>query len=200
MTWMRWWPGEPDAAAGAPAGAAAGAGAVMARAVEAEAGVAGAAAAGRGLCWSCYMQHSPPTTVWHCWKGLQHTACITAGQAAQSNTRRIPCNLGPHHNVSSRWRAPAPFLSLLRYVEPLVENVTQLRNHRKYVEGDNTTVNKTIRQRLSQQNAQSGAYCVAIDAARPGTAYIAYGAGGPESSIYREWFNITPKGEWCGVG
>ena len=84
-------------------------------------------------------------------------------------------------------------------MEPLVDNVTQLRNHRKYVEGDNTHVNKTIRQQLSQQNAQSGAYCVAIDAARPGTAYIAYGAGGPESSIYREWFNITPKGEGSAV-
>jgi hypothetical protein len=83
---------------------------------------------------------------------------------------------------------------LPRYVEPLVENVTQVRNHRKYLEGDNSAINKHIRQTLSQQNAQSGAYCVAIDAARPGTAYIAYGAGGPESSIYREWFNITPKG------
>jgi hypothetical protein len=85
-----------------------------------------------------------------------------------------------------------------RYVEPLVENVTQLRNHRKFQEGDTNTVSKFIRQQLSQQgNAAAGAYCVAIDAARPGTGCIAYGAGGPESSIYREWFNITPKGE-CG--
>lgn len=91
------------------------------------------------------------------------------------------------------------FFLLPRYVEPLVENVTQVRNHRKYHDGDNSAVNKHIRQMLSQQNAQSGAYCVAIDAARPGTAYIAYGAGGPESSIYREWFNITPKGGFQGL-
>lgn len=90
-------------------------------------------------------------------------------------------------------RMPTPLLC--RYVEPLVDNVTQLCNHRKFEEGDTQTVNKKIRQQLSQQSAQSGAYCVAIDAARPGTGCIAYGAGGPESSIYREWFNITPKGE-----
>jgi len=84
-----------------------------------------------------------------------------------------------------------------RYVEPLVENVTQLRNHRKFLDGDTNHINKQIRQQLSQQasNPNAGAYCVAIDPARPGTAYIAYGAGGPESSIYREWFNISPKGE-----
>lgn len=88
------------------------------------------------------------------------------------------------------------FCCCRRYVEPLVENVTQLRNHRKFQEGDTNTVSKFIRQQLSQQgNAAAGAYCVAIDAARPGTGCIAYGAGGPESSIYREWFNITPKGE-----
>lgn len=81
-----------------------------------------------------------------------------------------------------------------RYVEPLVENVTQLRNHRKFEEGDTNAVNKHIRQQLSQAAGASGAYCVALDAARPGTGCIAYGAGGPESSIYREWFNITPKG------
>lgn len=75
--------------------------------------------------------------------------------------------------------------------------MTQLRTHRKFEEGDTNAVNKHIRQQLSQAAGASGAYCVALDAARPGTGCIAYGAGGPESSIYREWFNITPKGEWC---
>lgn len=73
--------------------------------------------------------------------------------------------------------------------------MTQLRTHRKFEEGDTNAVNKHIRQQLSQAAGASGAYCVALDAARPGTGCIAYGAGGPESSIYREWFNITPKGE-----
>lgn len=82
-----------------------------------------------------------------------------------------------------------------RYVEPLVDNVTQLCTHRKFQAGDNNSVNTAIRMQLAQQHANSGAYCVAIDAARPGTAYIAFGAGGPESNLYREWFNITPKGE-----
>lgn len=75
-----------------------------------------------------------------------------------------------------------------------MENVNQLFTHRKFQDGDSNAVNSYVRQQLSQQGPGAGAYCVAIDAARPGSAYIAYGAGGPESSIYKEWFNITPKG------
>lgn len=84
-----------------------------------------------------------------------------------------------------------------------MENLAQLQTHRKFQSGDNNAVNTAIRRQLSAQHGSSGAYCVAIDAARPGTAYIAFGAGGPESNLYREWFNITPKGEqwleeqWC---
>jgi hypothetical protein len=77
----------------------------------------------------------------------------------------------------------------------LVDNVTQLCNHRKFVQGDNNTVTTAIRLQLAQQHATAGAYCVAIDAQRPGSGYIVFGAGGPESNLYKEWFNITPKGK-----
>jgi hypothetical protein len=84
------------------------------------------------------------------------------------------------------------------YVEPLVEHVAQLLSHRKLEEGDAAHVNATLRQQLATQGSGSGGvYCVAIDAQRPGTGYIAFGAGGPTSSVYKEWFNITPKGEGC---
>lgn len=124
-------------------------------------------------------------------------------QAHIARVLLLPCLvLSPsrhHHHTTlthTHTHIPIPTTTPNRYVEPLVENVTLLRNHRKFAEGDPTNVSKHIRQQLSQQAAgNAGAYCVAIDAARPGTGYIAYGAGGPESSIYKEWFNITPNGE-----
>ena len=90
------------------------------------------------------------------------------------------------------------------YVEPLVDNVSSVISHRKYQQGNTDAINDWVRTQLVTAAAASGGggnaggnagvYCVGLDEKRPGAGYIAFGGGGPASNIYREWFNITPKG------
>ncbi|WIA22113.1 hypothetical protein OEZ85_004454 [Tetradesmus obliquus] len=80
-----------------------------------------------------------------------------------------------------------------RFVEPLVEKVTEVAHHRKSVDGDTAAVNQAVRAQQAQMAGRAAAYCVALDSHRPGTGCIAWSAG-VSSNVYREYFTVTPHG------
>eukprot|EP00878_Enallax_costatus_P016946 GHUV01017789.1.p1 GENE.GHUV01017789.1~~GHUV01017789.1.p1 ORF type:complete len:213 (+),score=87.26 GHUV01017789.1:924-1562(+) len=78
----------------------------------------------------------------------------------------------------------------------MVERVTEVTTHRKYVVGDMSTIANMLKQQLAAQppNATAGVYVVALDSHRPGNGYIAFGSGGAAANVHREYFTITPDG------